>query len=225
MLKENLEDKIPRAKKIIRLLKKRYPDAKCSLNFRTVHQLMVATILSAQCTDERVNQVTKSLFKKYRSMRDFADAGLTQLGRDIYPTGFHNTKAKSIKISAQQLLDNHGGKMPRRLDELVKLSGVGRKTASVILGAGFGLAEGIVVDTHVARISGRLGFTIEKEPLKIEKDLMKIIPLRDWIDYAYLMIDHGRAICQARRPDCTHCFLDKLCPSVELSLPPEHNNP
>lgn len=178
--------------------------------------MMVATILSAQCTDERVNQVTKLLFKKYKSVKDFADVDLTQLGRDIYAAGFHNNKARSIKASARQLLENHGGRMPRRLDELVKLTGVGRKTGSVILGAGFGIAEGIVVDTHVARISRRLGFTTEKHPPKIEKDLMQIIPKKDWIGYAYLMIDHGRAICKARRPDCANCFLIKLCPSSKV---------
>jgi len=210
---EKPEDTMSRAKRINRLLKKHYPDAKCSLDFRTMHQLMVATILSAQCTDERVNRVTKSLFKKYKSVKDFAGAGLTQLGRDIYAAGFHNNKARSIKTSAQQLLDDHGGRMPRRLDELVQLTGVGRKTGSVILGAGFGIAEGIVVDTHVARISRRLGFTNEKNPLKIEKELMQIIPKKDWIGYAYLMIDHGRAICKARRPDCAYCFVARLCPS------------
>jgi endonuclease-3 len=215
MPEEPLQDKITRAKKVLKLLKKRYPNAQCSLNFKTVHQLMVATILSAQCTDERVNQVTKSLFKKYKSVEDFANADLQQLGKDIYATGFHNNKARSIKLSAQQLLENHDGRMPRRLDELVKLAGVGRKTASVILGAGFGLAEGIVVDTHVARISRLLAFTDQKNPFKIEMDLIKIIPKRDWIGYAYLMIDHGRAICQARRPDCGSCFLSKFCPSAK----------
>ena len=216
MTEEALHRKIARVKKVIKLLKKHYPNSKCSLDFKAVHQLMVATILSAQCTDERVNQVTKSLFRKYKSMEDFANADLQQLGKDIYATGFHNNKARSIKLSAQQLLVNHGGKIPRRLDELVKLTGVGRKTASVILGAGFGLAEGIVVDTHVARISRRLAFTDEKDPFKIEKNLMKIIPKKDWIAYAYLMIDHGRTICQARRPDCATCFLNKLCPSSEV---------
>jgi endonuclease-3 len=213
MAKENLQGAPARTKKVIRLLKKHYPNARCSLDFKTIHQLMVATILSAQCTDERVNQVTKSLFKKYKSVKDFADADLTQLGKDIYATGFHNNKARSIKTSARQLLENHSGRMPRRLDELVKLTGVGRKTGSVILGAGFGIAEGIVVDTHVARISRRLGFTDEKNPLKIEKDLIRTIPKKDWIGYAYLIIDHGRAICKARRPDCVSCFLAKLCPS------------
>jgi endonuclease-3 len=215
MPEELLKDKIVRAKKIITLLKKHYPNSQCSLNFKTVHQLMVATILSAQCTDERVIQVTKSLFRKYKSVEDFADADPQQLGRDIYATGFHNNKARSIKLSAQQLLENHGGTMPRRLDELVKLAGVGRKTASVILGAGFGLAEGIVVDTHVARISRLLKFTDRQDRFKIEMDLMKIIPKKDWIGYAYLMIDHGRAICRARRPDCANCFLSKLCPSAK----------
>ena len=205
-----------RVKKVIRLLKKHYPDAWCTLDFDNVHQLMVATILSAQCTDERVNQVTPSLFKKYKSISDFADADQADLSRDIYSTGFHNSKAKAIIMSARQILDRHGGEIPRRLDELVKLSGVGRKTGSVILGAGYGLAEGIVVDTHVARLSRLLGFTDRNDALKIEKDLMQIIPKKDWIKIAHLLIEHGRAVCKARRPDCPACFLNKLCPSARL---------
>ncbi len=177
---------------------------------------MVATILSAQCTDERVNRVTKSLFRKYRSLRTFADADLKELGRDIYATGFHNNKAKAIKNSARQLLDDHGGRIPRQLDELVKLPGVGRKTAFVILGAGFGIAEGIVVDTHVGRISRRLGFTKQKDPVKVERELMQLVPKEDWIAWSHLLIFHGRAVCTARRPQCGKCFLAKLCPSAEL---------
>jgi endonuclease-3 len=212
--REKLIDKTARARKIIRILRKTYPDARCSLDFSTVHELMVATILSAQCTDERVNQVTPALFAKYPSIRDFAEADLTELGQDVFATGFHNNKAKAIKMSAQQLLERHGGEIPRTLDELVRLTGLGRKSASVVLGAGFGLAEGIVVDTHVGRISRLLGFTKEKDPVKVERDLMKIVPKKDRIDLAYLMIDHGRAVCKARRPDCTHCPLAKLCPSA-----------
>ncbi|MEW5993773.1 MAG: endonuclease III [Candidatus Zixiibacteriota bacterium] len=211
-----LQDVRQRAGKAVRLLKKHYPDAKCSLDFKTVHQLMVATILSAQCTDERVNQVTPALFRKYRSVRDFADADLKELGQDVYATGFHNNKARAIKSSARALIEKHGGRVPGTLDELVQLPGVGRKTASVILGAGYGLAEGIVVDTHVARISRRLGFTAQKDPFKIEKDLMRVIPKRDWIGYAYMLIYHGRTLCIARRPKCKECFLNKLCPSAEL---------
>ena len=177
---------------------------------------MVATILSAQCTDERVNKTTPSLFKKYPTVEAFAEADLNELGRDIYSTGFHNSKAKSIKKSAQQLLELFDGEIPRELSLLVKLTGVGRKTGSVILGEGFGLAEGIVVDTHVGRISQLLKLTNQKDPVKAERDLMKIIPTKDWIVYSHLMIWHGRAICIARRPACEDCFLAKLCPSAKV---------
>lgn len=213
MPKESKEKQIKRTKDIIRLLKKNYPDAKCSLNFKSVHQLMVATILSAQCTDERVNKTTPALFKKYKTINEFADANVDELAQDIFATGFHNQKAKSIKNSARQLIDLYKGEIPKSIDKLIKLSGVGRKTASVILGAGFGLAEGIVVDTHVGRISRLLKLTSQKDPKKVEQDLMKIIDHSDWIIYSHLMIDHGRAICKARRPDCINCFLTKLCPS------------
>ncbi len=213
MAREKLDDKIKRGKAIIRLLRKHYPGAKTSLSYETVHQLMVATILSAQCTDERVNMVTPSLFAKYRSIESFADADLDQLAQDIFTTGFHNSKAKSIKNSARALLEQHGGKVPRTLDELTRLPGVGRKTASVILGNAWGIAEGIVVDTHVGRISRRLGFTSEKDPVKVEKDLMKIIPRKDWIDLSHMLILHGRSLCPARKPYCASCFLSRLCPS------------
>ncbi len=216
MPQETLEQKKKRAVKCIRLLKKQYPDARCTLDFKTVHQLMVATILSAQCTDERVNKVTPTLFKKYGSIRAFAEADLKELGQEIYSTGFHNNKAKAIKESSRQLLANHKGKIPRTLGELTQLNGVGRKTASVILGAGYGLAEGIVVDTHVGRISRLLGFTKEKDPAKVERDLMAVIPEKDWIVLAHLLIEHGRAVCIARRPDCPHCVLNQLCPSAQL---------
>ncbi len=215
----NHEETRRRAGKVIRLLRKHYPDAGCSLNFKTVHQLMVATILSAQCTDERVNQVTPVLFEKYRSVEDFAGADLSELGRDVYATGFHNNKARAIKSSAQELLAEHRGRIPKNLDDLVRLPGVGRKTASVILGAGYGIAEGIVVDTHVARISRRLGFTGQKDPLKIERELIGVIRRKDWIDYSHLLIFHGRALCQARRPQCERCFLYRLCPSAAASGP------
>jgi endonuclease-3 len=214
MPREKTVDKLARVRRIIALLKKDYPEARCTLDFKNLHQLMVATILSAQCTDERVNIVTKSLFKKYRKVDDYAKVDLAELGRDIYATGFHNSKAKSIKKSAQQLLELHKGEIPRTLDELVKLAGVGRKTASVILGAGFGLAEGIVVDTHVGRISQLLKLTNQKDPVKIERDLIRIIPKFDWIIYSHLLIAHGRAICTARRPKCGKCVVNKLCPGA-----------
>jgi endonuclease-3 len=216
MPREPLEKKISRVKKIIFLLKKRYPDAKCALNFENVHQLMVATILSAQCTDVRVNIVTQDLFKKYRSINDFADADIGELENDVRTTGFFRNKAKSIKRSAQQLLEDYNGEIPRTIDKLVKLAGVGRKTASVILGAGYGIAEGIVVDTHVMRISRLLGLTRKNDAVKIERDLMEIIPKKDWIDYSHLLIHHGRAICIARRPKCPICPVNKLCPSAKL---------
>ena len=211
---ESLADKRKRAVKIIRLLKKHYPDARCSLDFSSVHQLMVATILSAQCTDERVNMVTPALFKKYKTVEAFAGADIKELERDIYTTGFYTNKAKAIKESAGQILNEFGGEIPRTLDELVRLKGVGRKTGSVILGAGYGTAEGIVVDTHVGRISRLLGFTKEKDAVKIERDLIKIIPENHWISYSHELIEHGRAVCKARKPACESCFLSKLCPSA-----------
>ncbi len=210
--KEKHIDKQSRAKKCIRLLKKHYPNARCSLDYKTIHQLMVATILSAQCTDERVNAVTPTLFKKYTSVKAFANSDIKELKNDIYSIGFYNNKAKSIIASARQLVEKHRGKIPKTLDELTSLTGLGRKSGSVVLGEGFGLAEGIVVDTHVGRISRLLGFTTEKEPIKVEKELMKLIPEKDWIKYSHLMIFHGRNPCKARKPDCPNCFLIKLCP-------------
>lgn len=211
--RESKEARAKRAAQIVTRLKKAYPDARCSLDFQTVHQLMVATILSAQCTDERVNTTTPALFAKYPDIDAFAEADERELARDIFATGFHNAKARSIIKSARQLRDVHGGEMPRTLDQLVKLAGVGRKTASVILGAGFGLAEGIVVDTHVGRISRLLGLTKETDPVKVERDLVKLIAEKDWIIYSHLLIDHGRAVCRARRPNCPACSLSALCPS------------
>ncbi len=215
MPKESLAAIKVRAGKIVRLLQKKYPDARCALNHDTVHQLMVATILSAQCTDERVNLVTPALFSRYPTVSDFAAAAPAELEKLIYTTGFFRAKAKSIIGSAQALTENHDGQIPRTLDELVRLPGVGRKTASVILGVGFGLAEGIVVDTHVSRISRLLGFTRQTDPVKIEQDLMKIIPNKIWIDYSHLLIWHGRSICKARRPDCPVCPINRLCPSAK----------
>lgn len=205
-----------RAKKIVARLGKLYPDSDCSLDFKTVHQLMVATILSAQCTDERVNKVTPALFKKYRTVKAFSQADLKTLEKDVYSTGFYANKAKAIKNSAMVLVEEHGGKIPKTLAELVKLPGVGRKTGSVILGVGYNLAEGIVVDTHVGRISRLLGLTTNKDAVKIERDLVEIIPKPAWIGYSHRLIDHGRAVCIARRPKCGECGLSKLCPAVQL---------
>ena len=214
---ESVVDRKKRAKKIIGLLKRHYPQAKCSLDFATPHQLLVATILSAQCTDERVNQVTPELFRKYGDVKAFANADITELEQAVHSTGFYANKAKAIKNSAQQLLDLYKGEMPRTIDQLMKLSGVGRKTASVVLGAAFGIAEGIVVDTHVGRISRLLGFTAKNDPAKIEKNLMEIIPPEDWIVYSHLLIEHGRAVCKARKPECDTCCLSALCPSASVA--------
>jgi endonuclease-3 len=203
-----------RAKIIVTVLKKEYPDARCTLDFNTPHQLLVATILSAQCTDERVNIVTKELFKKYRKTSDFADSDRKELEDDIRSTGFFRNKAKSIQESAKTIVNHYGGRMPDNMADLIKLAGVGRKTASVILGTAFGKAEGIAVDTHVNRLSRRLGLTVNKDAPGIEKDLMKIILKEDWIIFSHLLIDHGRAVCKARKPACDDCVLAKYCPSA-----------
>ena len=216
MPRESIKDKTTRTAKIISHLKKRYPEAKTALTYGSVHQLMVATILSAQCTDERVNMVTPGLFKKYPSVEAFARANQKELEKEIFTTGFYVNKAKAIIRSARQLIEWYGGKVPRKLDDLVKLTGVGRKTASVVLGAGYGLAEGIVVDTHVGRLSRRLRLTRHDDPVKVEKDLMKLVPRDEWILFSHLLIHHGRAICNARKPDCPACPINHLCPSARL---------
>jgi endonuclease-3 len=207
-----------RAGKIITILKKTYPDASCSLKFRTPHELLVATILSAQCTDERVNAVTPALFKKYPQPIDYAKAEINELENDIRSTGFFRNKAKAIKESAKIIVEAFNSKMPDDMEDLLKLPGVGRKTASVVLGTAFGKAEGIVVDTHVARLAQRLGFTKETDPLKIENYLIKLIPQKDWIILAHLLIFHGRAICKARKPQCSECPVAELCPSARHFL-------
>jgi endonuclease-3 len=202
-----------RVRPIIQRLKKRYPEAECSLIHRNPLQLLVATILSAQCTDERVNIVTKTLFKEYRTAADFANADPRVFEEQIKSTGFYRNKTKSIISMAQSLIEYHDGKVPRTMDELVKLPGVGRKTANVVLGNAFGIDEGIVVDTHVKRISNRLGFTKHKDPDKIERDLIDLVPKKDWTLWPHLLIHHGRAICQARTPKCEMCPINQLCPS------------
>lgn len=203
-----------RAKRIVGLLRTAYPEVRCMLNFSTTHELMVAVILSAQCTDKRVNQITPELFKKYRSIEDFAHADCAELEQLVRPAGYGPSKARYIQESARFLLERHNGAIPQTLEELVKLPGVGRKTGSVILGVGFGLAEGIVVDTHVMRLSRRLGFTRQSDAVRIERDLMAIIPKADWIDFSHLLIFHGRATCTARKPQCDSCALARLCPSA-----------
>jgi len=213
---ETLTDKKSRVRKIITRLKRTYPDAQCSLRHNNPYQLMVSTILSAQCTDERVNMVTPELFARFPTPGKMAAAPIEEIEELIRSTGFYRNKAKSIKNNAIMLLSDFGGEIPRTLADLVKLPGVGRKTASVVLGAGFGLAEGVVVDTHVVRISRLLGLTENKTPEKIERDLIEILPKKDWILWTHLIIDHGRAVCVARRPKCPECPLCKLCPSAIL---------
>lgn len=204
-----------RAEDIIELLKKEYPDSKCSLDFKNPLQLLVATMLSAQCTDAQVNKVTPSLFKKYKSSSDFAEAPQEELAEAVRSTGFFNQKAKSIKNCCTSIVEHHGGTVPGTMEELTKLRGVGRKTANVILGNAFD-TPGIVVDTHVKRLAGRLGFTKQDNPDKIEQDLNKIIPREEWTLFSHMLVDHGRKYCKARKPDCANCPIAELCPSREL---------
>jgi len=199
-----------RVKKILRILSRTYPDVKTALRHKNPVELLVATILSAQCTDKQVNQVTLSLFKKLRTAQDFADVPLADLEEMIHPTGFYRNKAKSIKACCKALVEKHRGKVPENMEALVQLPGIGRKTANVILGSGFGI-PGIVVDTHVKRLSQRMGLTQESDPVKIEFDLMALIPKRDWIAFSHQMIWHGRALCKARKPKCPECPLIDLC--------------
>lgn len=199
-----------RVKKILGVLKKEIPDSKIALHFSNPIELVVATILSAQCTDVRVNQVTKELFKKYLSAADYADADLEALQEEIRSTGFFRNKAKSIRDCCRNLVTHYGGNVPRTLDELVRLPGVGRKTANVILGNAFGI-QGIVVDTHVRRVSQRIGLTKKDDPVKIEFDLMEIVPKEEWSHFSNLLIWHGRKTCAARKPTCVTCAIRKWC--------------
>lgn len=205
-----------KAQLILSALKQHYPDAHCALHYSNPFELMVATILSAQCTDIRVNLVTADLFQKYTGPEDFAQADLLDLEQDIRPTGFFRNKALSIQLASQQILHEHGGEVPNDLAKLVALRGVGRKTANVVMGNAFGKADGIVVDTHVSRLSQRLGLTQATQPEKIEQDLMILIPKADWVLFPHLMISHGRALCKARTPQCERCFLALNCPSAHV---------
>ena len=205
-----------RTKTIIARLRKAYPDARCSLNYSNPLELLVATILSAQCTDERVNLVTADLFRKYRKAADFINVELSELEQDIRSTGFYRNKAKAIQGACRLIVEQHGGRVPSTVDELLALPGVARKTANVVLGNAFGVASGVVVDTHVGRLSQRLGLTTHEQPEKIERDLIELVPQKDWVDFAHLMIYHGRAVCKARKPECASCVLEDLCPSSLL---------
>jgi endonuclease-3 len=210
---------------ILPILRKLYPKAKCSLNYKNPLELLVATILSAQCTDERVNRVTVQLFKKYRSAGDYAEVAQEELEKDIQSTGFFRNKAKSIRAMAQALVQRHGGKVPSTMEELTKLAGVGRKTANVVLGNAFGLDEGIVVDTHVARISQRLGLTKQTDPVKIEQDLMQLVPVEHWTLWPHLLIHHGRSLCMARNPQCERCPLLTYCPAGKVFIKQRGTSP
>lgn len=200
-----------KAEEIIERLKKAYPDAKIALNFENPLELLVATILSAQCTDERVNKVTAELFKKYKTAKDFAEAPFEELAEAIKSTGFYQQKAKYIKESCKIIVEKHGGVVPKSMDELLELPGVARKTANIVLSNAYGIVEGIPVDTHVSRLSQRLGLVKSKDPIKIERELMEIVPKEEWFDFPYLLQAHGRTICTAKKPKCKECILKDLC--------------
>jgi endonuclease-3 len=199
---------------VIPRLKREYPDARTELDWRDPLELLVATILSAQTTDVRVNQVTRTLFEKHCTAEDYAAADPTELEKDIRPTGFYRNKARALQGMARALLERHGGEVPRTMAELSALPGVGRKTANVVLGNAFGSDEGIVVDTHVRRVSNRLGLTEERDPEKIERDLLRIVPEEERTTFSHLLIFHGRRRCKARKPDCPGCVLNDICPSA-----------
>ncbi len=199
---------------VIDRLKREYPDARTELDWTNPLELLVATMLSAQTTDVRVNQVTEALFRKYRSAADYAEADPGELEGDIRPTGFYRNKARALQDMARALLEEHGGEVPRTMAELVALPGVGRKTANVVLGNAFGVDEGVVVDTHVRRLTQRLGLSEERDPEKIERDLLKIVPEAERTLFSHLLIFHGRRVCKARKPDCPGCVLNHVCPSA-----------
>jgi len=200
-----------RVAEILRILDEMYPNATCALTHRNAWELLVATILSAQCTDKRVNEVTPGLFKKYPTVHDFAHASQAELANDVRSTGFFNNKSKSLIGAAKRLLSDFGGQVPRTMDELLTVPGAARKTANVVLGTAYGIASGVVVDTHVQRVSKRLDFTKQTDPKKIEEDLIKVIPQDRWILFSHQIIHHGRALCVARKPRCAECRLDPVC--------------
>jgi endonuclease III len=204
-------ERAARVKKILAALERMYPGATCALHHSNAWELLVATILSAQCTDKRVNEVTPGLFAKYPTIQDFASASQPELAQDIRSTGFFNNKSKSVIGAARRILEDFHGEVPRTIEELLKVPGAARKTANVVLGTAFGIASGVVVDTHVQRISRRLDLTKQTDPVKIEKDLMKTIPKDKWIAFSHEIILHGRALCTARNPKCVDCALDPLC--------------
>jgi endonuclease-3 len=203
-----------KAIEILALLKKEYPEIKIALHYSNPLELLIATILSAQCTDKQVNAVTKKLFAKHRTAQDFAGISQEELEKEIYSTGFYRNKAKNIIAACKIIVNEYSSKVPDTMEELLKLPGVARKTANIVLSVAFGKVEGMAVDTHVKRLSGRLGLTAHTDPEKIEKDLLKIIPKKDWDIFSLLLINHGRKICTSRKPLCEKCILNKLCPSA-----------
>jgi len=207
-----IEDRAP---VLIRRLTKAYPDAHVALNFSNPLECLIATILSAQCTDEKVNEVTATLFEKYRSAADYLAVPEDELKADIRPTGFFNQKAASVRAACERIVTEYGGEVPDTMEDLITLRGVARKTANIVLGNSFGKVEGIAVDTHVRRLANRLGFSEHNDPDKIERDLMARIPRTRWFSFSYVLIDHGRAICQAKKPRCRECIVEELCPSSQ----------
>lgn len=206
------------AKKILAVLEETYADARVTLDFTSSFQLLIATILAAQCTDERVNQVTKGLFKKYRTPGEFADADPAELEEAIRPTGFYRNKAKSIIGCCKQLVEAYGGQVPQTMEELIRLPGVWRKTANIVLGNAFGITEGIAVDTHVTRVANRLGLASSDKADEIEQQLCRIVPKEKWTLITHLLIFHGRTICKAKQPDCPHCPVRHLCPWPDKTI-------
>jgi len=206
-----------RVRKIIPILRRTYPDSRTALDYSNPLQILVATILSAQCTDKKVNEITPGLFRKYSTAADFAAADPQVLEEEIRPTGFFRNKTKSIIGASRRIVEAYGGRVPDSMQELLTLPGVARKTANIVLSSVFGRAEGIAVDTHVKRLAGRLGLSRKKDPDKIEQDLLKIVPREAWLDFNYLLVNHGRALCPARKPKCLECPVKRLCPSAEKS--------
>ncbi len=204
---------------IIKILRKRYKTPETALKYKTPFELLVSTILSAQCTDKKVNEVTKTLFKKYLSVEDFAKASSEELERDIYQTGFYRNKAKNIIAASKKLCESFRGSVPDTMQELITLPGVARKTANIVLSSAFKKAEGIAVDTHVKRLSNRLGLSKQSNPDKIEQDLMSLVPRKNWIDFNYMLVNHGRETCQAKKPLCGECELNHLCPFFSARIP------
>ena len=213
-----IADKKMRVREVIKRLRKAYPDAHCALNHSNAFELLIATTLSAQCTDARVNIVTADLFRKYRGPADFVNVTQRELEKDIHSTGFFRNKAKNIQAACSRIIAEFGGEVPKTMDELLTLGGVARKTANVVMGNAYGIAAGVVVDTHVSRISQLLGLTQNKTPEKIERDLAEIVPQKDWVMFPHWMIFHGRKICVARRPKCAECVLADICPSAKIDV-------